>query len=407
MDVLIKFKNELKKAQAEDRKILKSLELEIDKARRVFRQITNISPQKFEQYFPVLYKEILLTDEYKSYIRKNNFLFSVDLNELLEEILLKNRRFYNMNQEIINGMDNEKIINYIDIQRLLMHLATSDLSPTETFKIFQMVVAFDMEYLQTKKNISCPNSEYIFLLSDFFKKDGTFQYNENINQFKTILNQIFLEFKSSYETLLIDGIIPQELYEKLTSDYDRLINAYVKYLVMSNEKYKVVEEKTRDEGKPTIVPIKKPAFGELKKYYRNGIIVSIPENIGDFTQLLDECGIHESEKRHILKQINNKLHDMKEEKLLSYLFEEDKAIYTETISWLKSSKTDANTHMYISGLLEDIRVCLELLDELYQKESYDIKERIEEVQIYAQIEELLYYVKKTIGLEGLLKVSKH
>ena len=178
MDVLIKFKNELKKAQAEDRKILKSLELEINIARQVFRRITNISPKYFEQYFPILYKEILMTDEYKSFTRKNNLLFSVDLNKLLEEILIKNRRFYNMNQEIINGMDNEKIINYIDIQRLLMHLATSDLSTAETFKIFQMVIAFDIEYLQTKKYVSCPNSEFVFLLSDFFKKDGTFQYND-------------------------------------------------------------------------------------------------------------------------------------------------------------------------------------------------------------------------------------
>ena len=273
MEVLVKFKEELKQAQIADKRILKQLETEIELVRNSFGQITNISSKIFGQKFPVLYKEILISEEYKAFLKNPSHLFQVDLKNLLENILKKNRTFYNLNQQIINAMDNEKIINYIDIQRLLMLLATSNLSLEETFEIFKMALAFDLQFLQTKKGTQTPNAEFVLLLKDFFDNNGNFLFGKNDLVFKLVLEQIFLDFKSSYEQLLKDGIIPESLYIKLTNDYDKLIQAYTGFLREFNETDKHIESGIILPSKnKTGVRVKKPPFGELKKYYRNGIV---------------------------------------------------------------------------------------------------------------------------------------
>ena len=222
MQSLIKFKNELKASQSEDKKILKRLEAEIDLAKKYFWEITNISSRSFEQKFPVLHKEILISEEYKNFLKNSDNLFQVNLKDILENILKKNRTFYNLNQQIINAMDNDKIINYIDIQRLLLLLAISKLDLEETLEIFKKVIAFDIKYIHSKKNTNIINGEFVLLLEEFFDVEGNFVFGKNELDFKRVLEQIFYDFKLSYESLLKDGVIPTTLYITLTSGCDKL-----------------------------------------------------------------------------------------------------------------------------------------------------------------------------------------
>ena len=380
MEFLVKFKNELKQAQIADKKILKQLEREIELARNIFGQITNISPKTFGQKFPVLYKEILISEEYKTFLKNPSEFFQVDLKNLLENILRKNRTFYNLNQQIINAMDNEKIINYIDIQRLLMLLATSNLSLEETFEIFKKAVAFDLKFLETKKGIKVPNAEFVLLLKDFFDNNGNFWTGKDDLVFKLLLEQILFDFKSSYYSLLKDGIIAESLYVKLTSSCDKLVHDYTEFLRKFNEKAEDMKSDITLSSENTIsVSVRKPPFGELKKYYRNGIVILIPENLDEFENLLDECGIPAKEKSNIFKQINQKLECLQEEKILGNLSIFDRTIFNEALIFLANCN-DVNSHVRMTAIINDIKSYLELLDELYNKNSSEVRERVEEIE---------------------------
>ena len=161
MPKFVEFKKEIKETQSIDRNILRKIEEEIREVRKRFTKQCVTSPEFFEIHFPYLYKQLqILLLEKKlssggSAIAKDKVLVNVDgelksfeevneqltfdnfsgikenthpvynkekedisyvcinLKEDLEQILYSIRRTYSVNQEIINAMDNEKIINYV------------------------------------------------------------------------------------------------------------------------------------------------------------------------------------------------------------------------------------------------------------------------------------------------------
>jgi len=95
-------------------------------------------------------------------------------------------------------MDNEKIINYIDLERLLSHIITSKLSPADTLEILGLAVGFDIKYLQKHPNADVPNISFVSKLSNYFNIDGTLKSNEDLEQFKGMILEILEKFIFSY-----------------------------------------------------------------------------------------------------------------------------------------------------------------------------------------------------------------
>ncbi|MBE6157018.1 MAG: hypothetical protein E7161_04685, partial [Firmicutes bacterium] len=343
MTELIEFKKEVKAAQAENRLFLKKIEQEAKEIRSRITKITTLSNDTFSFMYPALHMVICKLPEFAHYFEDNingSPLIKVDLDKHIDMVIKMVRHVYNSNQVIINAIENDKIINYVDLERLLMILTRSKLPHSQSLKIFGMVVAFDKKYIEKHGCSNQKNDWIVELLSEFFSSDGTLVMNTDVEHFKGLLSALLVEYEKHYKYYDQKYIIRVGVLEEIQKESSSLVNAWTHLLMVNNARLEM--ESTHQDSKEDIEELDTPkenisreGMEELRKYYKNGELIEVPEDIEVFKKILDKCGIDENDKRYILGLVTEALEKQKSTKILKYLNANDKKTYQEAEELLK------------------------------------------------------------------------
>jgi len=389
---LVEFKKEMKLKQKMEKKVIQRIKEEITALNETCTTPTSISSDDFAKFFPLLFIEINISKEYINYLNGDcSSPYLINLNEVPDEILKRVNSVYNSNQMIINGMDNDKIINYIDLERLLAHLIDSELSYESTLKIFGMVAGFDMLYIDKYGAKDQENDLFVELLRCIFGTDGNLLLSADSEKFKNILEKILFKYLLFYKQLEEDGKIPTGFFKRVENNSETLINAWCHLLRINNAKKELSEiviEHLEEEASLTgLNPIiSREPIESLKKYYKNGELIEVPDDLGAFTHLLSECKIDDNEKKYILKLIDEA--KKSEENILKYLDEKDRKTYENAVTLLnRLNHTDGDYYILIQ-LLNDLKTVGDMLEEVNTQE--------EKEELFLEAETVLYDLKNIL-----------
>lgn len=438
MPKFVELKKEIREKQVLDKKIIKNIEREIEEFRQMFIDGNVINMEQFTTNFPFLYKQLLMyifnrtleqneakniindfhssfkeaithingdpceflknvLDSLKQLLKlpdvKKSKTIDLDLDEDFDKILSDIRRVYNANQLIINAMDNDKIINYIDLERLLAHLASSTLSTADTFEIFSLAVGFDIKYLQMHPNIKVANFEYVEKLSSYFNVDGTLKINDDIESFKLILLGILSNFMLSYSALAEFGILTSAINKSNVSQIYDIIDEYADLFTRNIEKAKnaISVDKTpkeRIDVSINLSVIDRMYLDELKRYYRNNELVEIPEDMEAFLELLDKCEIEEAEKRYILGLINE-AKKVSQDRIVKYLNPGDRKVYEKALEILSGLHHNNGDYYVLVQFLDDLKTVGDILEETQDEED--------KIYLEAEVSDLIIKIEEVIS----------
>jgi len=403
MPKFVEFKEYMKRGQLSDKEVMNRLFAEIKELRRrATKKDTYVTPNFIKNNFPFLYRQVELRyfEENRTQLENHRGIFFLDLDTHLDKIIQDSRKLYSENQTIINAMDNDKIINYIDLERLCVHLVESFLSAKDSLDILGAVVSFDMKYLQKHPNVEVLNSWCVEDLSFYFNEDGTFKENASIEDFKECLLEILEAYIKTCKDYLEVGYFNDSKFNCNVERLNQLLNECCKLLEQGYRGEKVSNQKfetTLDtlSIKPSV---DRKYIEELRKYYRNNEIVCIPEDMDMFMELLDNCEIDEKEKKYILNLISE-LKEIEEHNELKYLNPSDKLIYERALSILNGLHHTDGDYYVLVQLLDDLKAALNILCET---ESEEDKEYLE-----AEVSDLIIKIEEVVNKYGEEKLSEN
>ncbi|MBE6157113.1 MAG: hypothetical protein E7161_05195, partial [Firmicutes bacterium] len=334
MEVLVEFKNRLKEIQRWRRQNIKNNRIEYLKLKNLAEELfvtvptKDLSYEELEREFPHYYSLFPRFEELvKCYEKHDTTVIKVCLlykmvNRIIESLQKEIQNF----QLIIEACDNDKVKNPIkDFDYLLMSLIDAEMRVEDSFLVFGMFCSCCSERLKSDFNyMKGQIQKSIFILGEsYFNKDGTFKENKNSIQ--------MLPFIDALADILNFNSLNNEMKIKLAF----LAQSFL-YLATHQKNSVRVEEKESHQKSPMVFDehFNESTF-ELRKYYKNGELIEIPEDIEVFKKILDKCGIDENEKRYILGLVTEALEKQKSTKILKYLNANDKKTYQEAEELLK------------------------------------------------------------------------
>ena len=247
-------------------------------------------------------------------------------------------------QNLINAFDNEKAIGYVkDIYMLLSFLITfikdNSLTKEESSRILGAVIYFNAKKARKVKNDS--NVQLYVTLAKYFKPDGTFVFGNDLDGLYTNLKTLCTNY---------EGFVQFEEKQKGYKSQDLILDIAHLYLDFYRD-YEIVAKEDSNTSK--ILNCTYPL--EIRKYYKDGNLISIPEDVDAFVNLLKENDVPDQEIRYILALIK----DAKD---------------TEVINSLMG--------FYANDELEFVRNAAITLEGMkpYEENYYEIKEILKELQ---------------------------
>lgn len=368
---IVKFKNDLKKYQSLSKKILKKCEEELKLLNKlitldvIILQEGEIIEELKQAFFVTTslgnVNEAIknLADKRKRTQNKGRQVIQILHNQLLEftEVI---KEEYNKTQKIINAFENHKIKDPInDIETLFCQMSFTSLTIEEISNIIGMTISFNSQYAKKNKNHQIKNIDAIHQLAEsYYNTDGSFKYNLDILTFEKLIKEVI--------TRNIPGI--ESLYRLLTTNELYSTDEIIALLAKNNHIKSPEETKNtnpkiiEEEIDYTIPPKEREALQELRKYYKNGSIIAIPENLTEFYSLLEDTNLDEQEKRFIINLLNNEVSKKRNEIIAKYLTESEQTIYAEA-SELLNKFTYANGDTYaLKQYIEEIQTTLQFLE---------------------------------------------
>lgn len=368
---IVKFKNDLKKYQSLSKKILKKCEEELKLLNKlitldvIILQEGEIIEELKQAFFVTTslgnVNEAIknLADKRKRTQNKGRQVIQILHNQLLEftEVI---KEEYNKTQKIINAFENHKIKDPInDIETLFCQMSFTSLTIEEISNIIGMAISFNSQYAKKNKNHQIKNIDAIHQLAEsYYNTDGSFKYNLDILTFEKLIKEVI--------TRNIPGI--ESLYRLLTTNELYSTDEIIALLAKNNHIKSPEETKNtnpkiiEEEIDYTIPPKEREALQELRKYYKNGSIIAIPENLTEFYSLLEDTNLDEQEKRFIINLLNNEISKKRNEIIAKYLTESEQTIYAEA-SELLNKFTYANGDTYaLKQYIEEIQTTLQFLE---------------------------------------------
>lgn len=264
------------------------------------------------------------------------------------------KNLYSETQNIINAFENDKIkdpINNLDV--LIDHIRAAYLTTEESSIILGMTIWFNSQYAKKNKNHQILNIDLIDILSNYYNKDGSFKYNEDCETFKNTL-RLLLQQSIDENKLTLDRLILPGRF-----DLDELVNLLKEsnQNIRNNSRNNKTSIPTPEEH--TISSETKEALQELRKYYRNGSIIKLPENLDRFYKILEKSGLDKFETKYIKELINNELE--KQNKQTGLLTKEEQAIYEKSLELLNSLDYSNNDIYELKELIKELQTIIELL----------------------------------------------
>ena len=369
-NIIVKFKDDLKKYQSTRKRLLKNCEKELE----LLNKLTTIDVTILEEKDIIDIKELL-------FITKN----LGDINEAIRNLLDKRKRKQNKSkqhiellrdqlaefteigkqeyvktQKIINAFENDKIKDPInDIETLFSQMSFTSLNIDEISKIIGMTISFNSQYAKKNKNHQIKNIDAIHQLAkSYYNTDGSFKYNKDILTFEKLIKEVIPHNYPGIEALH-RLLSLNELYttDKIVALLEK--NNHIKGDgFQENTQKEIIEE----EIDYTISPKEREALQELIKYYKNGFIIEIPKNLEEFYSLLEDTNLDEQEKRYIINLLNNEISERRNKIITKYLSEREQTIY-ENASELLSQFTYSNSDTYaLKQYIEELQTILQFLE---------------------------------------------
>lgn len=371
---IIKFKDDLKQQQINRKKLIKEFESQLTKLEEIMLQIHDIEKileaKEINTDLPILVmlnpelsqildsvinkksKKKTRTLAFDALIEKYNFY-----SHFLE--FLKSQ-YYSM-QNIINAFENDKIKDPINqINELIVKLKFTSLNIEEISRIIGMAIVFNSKYAKRNKNHSIDNIDIINQLAEYYNEDGTFKYNNDTETFENLMELLFLE--SLIEITLYDCMSKFSETKKFqASDLTEILKLSNQKL--SNSQIDTQPKNNKETKENYTIPLEvRAALDELRKYYKNGTIVKIPENLEEFYKTLNKTNLDEQEKKYIINLINDALIQQKNSIELKYLSKTDHDIYAKAIKLLDSFN-HSNADVYaLKQYIEELQTILALLE---------------------------------------------
>lgn len=196
-------------------------------------------------------------------------------------------------QSLINAFDNEKCICYVkDIYMLLSALISfvpsKEMTVEEASQVLGAAIYFNSK--KGRKNKDDINVLFYRELEKYFNQDGTFRFSEDLeglyNNLKALCSNYkgFSEFEKTYE-----GYKSRDLVLDISNLYLDFYRDYPTYI-----------EKRKDTlSLPTYT------YSEvIRRYYKDGELISIPEDIDAFLEELKKSYVSSQEINYIMSLIN-------------------------------------------------------------------------------------------------------
>lgn len=296
-----------------------------------------------------------LDNEFGNYI-KNHFPTELSYQlELSDSYISELDAAINHGGTYINAYDNEKAIGFpylLGVIDLLTNAVDEEvLKPEEATKVLGSTVYFGATHL---KKVSEEYKDIVKELAVAFNQYGDFIYAENINM-KEVLRKLFQLFP---ELLFL-----QENNKFTTEMWFSIISAaYSEFCSRKEECKESIEVKSVDNVSYS---------NRVGEYYRNGELVKIPDDLNEFVNLLDEEGILESEKRHILQLIGEELKTLRKSKLEGFYADQEEKVIEAANKILDESSNYQGYYYEIKELLGDIRSLEDMYIDATNEEDRD------------------------------------
>ena len=142
-----------------------------------------------------------------------------------------------------------------------------------------------LNYTFVKRGVTeVENAELIEKLGEYFNKDGSFKYNENVEEFYSLLNLLENKSKRKFPYLNFCDILSDIIIQSLKCSNNNFRN---------NSEDDVTYDKQ----------ISLEAYKYIRNYYQNGKIILLPSDLEYFSEMLDKAGYSENDKAYILNLI--------------------------------------------------------------------------------------------------------
>ena len=390
MQLLVEFKKELKEIQKIRKESVQGTRNEFLKLEDLYNRYFLNFPTKdftFEElkkefptfcsWFPRFEELIKCYEKKKMKVNKIAILYDMVKN-VIREFQSEISKF----QMIIDACDDDKIkspINNFDY--LLTSLELAGLNEEETCRIFGMFCNYCANYIKKHPDYELKYSDCVkFLGLNAFEKDGNYKLVKN-SLVGYALSNIFGDLISASNGELQDSYI--EMYNSFIKLSMKPIEVKVEQNVLPvNNTTPVITEQVSTK-------ISRESLDELRKYYKNAELIKVPKDIEMFTKLLDECGIEENEKRYILRLVSNETVKDIKPSVWKYLNDNDKFMYQRAFELLGELHYSSKDYDLLLGIIEEIKYIGDILDELSQEEMDENEYKVEEIFIYAQLDEVL------------------
>lgn len=381
---IIKFKESIKQDQIRRRKMIKRMESEILELDKVFSNFDYAKSEYLSKNIKFSSKLPLFT---AFYMTSSTIFDESNFEKIYNDFLKtfkKYKGYYNYLQMSINAFNNEKMISPLnDLYFLLLQLNFSYLSDEEKSRIFGMAIYFDSQYFLKHKNNSIKDIDIICSLSKYYNEDGTFKYAEDVEEYSNLLD----EFSERNKKFLFSNFI------EIPSDQHQILKKFISLLKSNNEQLNQnpVSSTNSDSSISSVnIEYNKELMDELHKYYKNGDLVALPEDIYAFYDLLDKLDLPLQEKKYIYGLIEEKLTKIKNNPILKYLSEEERDIYLNSLDLFSSFKyTNADFYL-LKQYIEELKAISSMLDEELSTEDIDY--------LLLDIPKIIYELKKILDI---------
>ena len=357
MEVIIKYKNALKRLN----KVYKEFYREIDYQKSIIEGSMNITANIDRILKNTKFSGRKLTTEDLTMISKANSIIELEgsMTDDLEshEILLgKSKKSSLVVSGIINSLGSDgltlPISKLTDIWFTFFALSYYKIETFELAEIIQIIgsiISFNSKYARKNRKANIEKIESMHVLADYFNPDGSLKYNPDYETFANALRQIFHDETNYF-------------------DYENYIQLFVGWLFVSNvdnlaaEANKIPEQIVTNPSKEIKVEkVDRTALEKLKKYYKNGKLIEMPEDLEEFKALLDACDIDEIEKKYIFSLLDKK-EELAKNKILRYLDELSAKTYLKAIGILNSIRRTNADYYVLVQTIEELQAAADLLD---------------------------------------------
>ncbi|MBQ2872607.1 MAG: hypothetical protein IJE89_01245 [Bacilli bacterium] len=377
---IVKFKKDLKGFQSSRKKVIKECERELSILNKILNNdisvlehadVINVGNSLFMSATIAKIKLPIATLVDKKARKKDKQKAKEDLKETYDSLLsfteyLKTE--YYTTQNIINAFENDKIkdpINSINV--LFNQISLTTITLEEADKILGMAIAFNSRYAKRNKNHQIENIDAIHELArDYYNEDGSFKYVEDLLTYERKINELIKNqldiMVFIHKILSFNQMYTAEDLINLRFEYNKRFRHQQPLEIFSTTEMPLEENYS--------IPEKvRKALQELKKYYKNGSIITIPNDLEKFYKLLEETNLDEQEKKYIINLINIEISKNRNKIIDKYLSTEEKDAYNNAIKLLNKF-TYSNADSYaLKQYIEELQTILEFLETEQEEEN--------------------------------------